>query len=73
METRAEYVAWAKRRALEYLDVGEIEQAYTSMASDLQQHDELRNHPAIQLGLLLLLGGHLSTVREMRKFIEDFN
>ena len=33
--TRAEHLAWCKKRALEYVDAGDLLQAYTSMASDL--------------------------------------
>ena len=34
---RDEHLAWAKRRALEYLAAGELMEAFTSMASDLNK------------------------------------
>jgi hypothetical protein len=71
--TRAEHLDWAKRRALEYCDMGDVEQAYSSMASDLRKHPETENHSALALGFSLLLNGHLSTPVKMRKFIEGFN
>ena len=71
--TRAEHLAWCKRRALEYVEAGDIQQAFTSMASDLGKHDETAGHSAIQLGMMMLMGGHLSTATEMRKFINGFN
>lgn len=37
---RAEHVRWAKTRALEYLDQGDLGQALASMVSDLGKHPE---------------------------------
>lgn len=71
--TRQEHLAWCKKRALEYVDMGDIPQAYTSMASDLNKHTETAGHPGIQLGMMLQLTGKLKTPDEMRKFIEGFN
>jgi hypothetical protein len=34
MKDRAEHLAWAKQRALEYLDAGDIANAVTSMDND---------------------------------------
>lgn len=71
--TRDEHMRWAKDRALAYLP-GDPDQAFASLASDLQKHPETEGHPAVGLGLglMLLLGGHLDTPEEMRKFIEGF-
>lgn len=44
--TRAEHVAFSKRRALQYLDRGDIEGAMTSFISDLGDHPETAGHPA---------------------------
>ena len=71
--SRADHLAWCKRRPLEYCDMGDVNQAYASMASDLGKHPETANHAAIQLGMMLLMGGHLSSTMEMRKFIEGFH
>jgi len=71
--TRQEHLEWCKKRALEYVDSGDLADAYASMASDLNKHPETENHAAIQLGMMLLMGGHLSTIDKMRKFIEGFN
>ena len=70
---RAEHVAWCKKRALEYIDKGDLIQAYASMTSDLTQHEETKTHAAIGLGMSLLVIGKLSTSTEMRKFIEGFH
>ncbi len=71
--TRDEHLAWCKQRALEYVDRGDTTNAYASMGSDLNKHPETANHPAIQLGMTLLMTGHLSRPHEMRKFINGFN
>jgi hypothetical protein len=71
-DSRAEHLAWAKERALEYVDAGELQQAYTSMASDLSKHPDTAGHAGIELGMMLLMSGHLGTAREMREFIEGF-
>lgn len=73
MATRSEHMTWCKERALRYVDEGDLSGAYSSMASDLQKHPETENHSAISLGMMLLMGGKLSTVESMRRFIEGFN
>jgi hypothetical protein len=70
---RTEHLEWAKHRALEYLDAGDLNNAFASMTADLRKHPELENHCGIELGVLLMFGGFLSTDREMRKWIEGFN
>ena len=71
--SRAEHLAYCKRRALACIDAGEIAQAFASMASDLNAHPKTRNHGALELGMMLLMAGKLSTPVEMRRFIEGFN
>ena len=70
---RAEHLQWCKDRALEYCDRGDFRNAMSSMLSDLGKHDETRNHPAIDVGMMLMLTGNLSTDHQVRKFIEGFN
>lgn len=71
--TRADHLAWCKQRALEYVDVGDLQQAFVSMTSDLGKHKETIDHIGIRLGLTLMVSGKLGIPREMRKFIEGFN
>lgn len=70
---REDHLKWAKDRALEYCDANDPSQAFASIASDLRKHPETASHPALQLGMMMLMGGHLSTPEAMRKFIEGFN
>jgi len=46
------------------------EQAFASMGSDLNKHEETRGHIGMQLGMAMLLSGNWG---EMRSFIEGFN
>jgi len=71
--TRQEHLEWCKKRALEHVDNDDINQAWDSMCSDLEKHPKTAGHSAIQLGIMMLMSGHLSTQDRMRKFIEGFN
>lgn len=70
---RQEHLEWSKKRALEYLDDGDLQQALISMFSDLGKHTELANHVGIELGMMLLVAGQLSTSNQVRDFIIGFN
>ena len=41
--TRDEHLQWAKQRARWYLDRGQLQNAVTSMGSDLMKHPELQD------------------------------
>lgn len=72
--TRGEHLAWCKKRALaELARGGTPTNAWASMLSDMQKHDETRDHLALELGMMMLASGQLSSVQAMKKFIEDFN
>lgn len=71
--TRTEHMDWAKERAITIAKTGDIKGAWASMVSDLGKHDETAGHAAIELGMMMQMGGHLSSQPEMIKFIEDFN
>lgn len=70
---RTEHLAWCKSRALAYVDRGDINNAFASLASDLNKHEGTRAHSGMELGGLLLLAGHLNSAEQMRDFIEGFN
>jgi hypothetical protein len=72
--TRAEHLQWCKDRAIEILDKGgSPAEAYASFASDMGKHNDTANHSALQLGMMMLFGGHNQTNEEMKKFINGFN
>lgn len=70
---RQQHLDWCKQRALEYADRGDVTQAWASMASDIGKHEETAGHAGLELGMMMLMAGMLSTGPEMRKFIEGFN
>jgi hypothetical protein len=70
---RTEHLNWAKQRALEHVEHGELFDAIASMASDLRKHPELANHVGLDLMIRLQLSGHLNTPERVRKIIEGFN
>jgi hypothetical protein len=73
MMTRKEHLAWAKQRALEYVENNDLTNAYASMVSDISKHTELEGHPAIMLGMMEMANSGLNTKDSMRHFIEGFN
>jgi len=70
---RAEHLQWAKDRALEYADQGDVANAMASLRSDLNKHPETKNRAAMELMVMLAMNGHLSAPGKLRKFIEGFN
>lgn len=72
-KSRQEHMDWCKGRALEYVEAGDVQGAFTSMTSDLSKHPDTAGHVGIQLGTMQLMGGMLHTPAQMRKFIEGFN
>jgi hypothetical protein len=69
--TRDEHLAWAKKRALEYLDVGDLMNAFTSMGSDLSKHPDLKKIGAMMfpVGMLYVMR---HDARQLRSWIEGF-
>lgn len=73
IQPRALHLEWCKQRALAYCDEGCLQLALSSMFSDLKKHPKTADHPAIGLGVGLILSGDLNTRGQVRKFIEGFN
>lgn len=73
--TRKEHLDWCKKRALEYVDAGDLTQAFTSFASDVNKEPETTDVAKLitTLGMPLLIMGALNTAREMRSHIEGYN
>jgi len=63
---RLAHLAWCKARALDYLDVGDIRSAITTILLDLTKNDETRalcTHPVAREGMRICLGGDLHAAR----------
>jgi len=70
MTPRAEHLEWCKKRALEYLSQGELQNAVTSMGSDMGKHPET----GVNAGLLLIGAMYAQEGRteEVRRWINGF-
>lgn len=74
--TRAEYLQWAKDRALAYVDKGELSEAMTSMLSAMNKREDTKFKSGSTLGVLIHLGiMHIQNndTRKMRRWVEGFN
>jgi hypothetical protein len=72
MRTREEHLAWAKARALEYLDKGDLESAVASMGSDLGKHDETRKLATHYLLLPAMFYAARGDRAGVKRWIEGF-
>ena len=70
---RVEHLEWCKQRALEYVEIGDLDNAVTSMLSDLTKHPKTADHVGIRLGMMMLIAGQLSTEIQVKNFITGFN
>ena len=70
---RDEHLEWCKTRALEYVEANDTSQAFASFMSDMGKHIETSSHSTLEMGMMMLMGGHLSTPQQMREWIEGFN
>lgn len=72
---RAEHLAWAKQRALEYADQGDTGNAIASLMQDLAGHPETAQSCEVVTSLMtpLAMMGQFDRPGELRKFIEGFN
>ena len=74
MVTREEHLAQCKQRALECVERGDLQEAFTSMAAGVEKHPETEHHRATnKMGLGLLEVGSLHTPGEMRAWINGYN
>ena len=68
--TREQHLAWCRQRALEYLAIGDIQNAVRSMMSDLQKHNETRSISNRELmALSVMMSGDLDLAR---RYIDGF-
>jgi hypothetical protein len=73
MQPRAQHLEWCKKRALAYVDQGYVQQALSSMISDLRKHPKTADHPGIALAVGSIAFGDLTTKDQVRDFVQCFN
>ena len=71
MRTREEHLQWCKDRALSYLNAGSLRDAFASMTSDMNKHEETKgvNQAVGHLGFLYVLNHDRDG---MRRWIKGF-
>jgi hypothetical protein len=70
MKSREEHLAWCKTRAMEYWRAGDLENAVTSMGSDLDKHPETKCNPSLlALGIMYITDSDYDGVK---RWIEGF-
>lgn len=69
---RQSHLEWCKKRAHEYLAKGDVQNAVTSMLSDMNKHPEteLKSPTLAMLGMVAIQSGDVS---QARRFIDGFN
>jgi hypothetical protein len=70
MRDAQEHIEFAKQRAMEYLDRGDIKNAVMSITSDLGKHPETKDHPALGMGMMI---AQLNSDRDAREWISGIN
>lgn len=68
--TRDEHIEWCKRRAYEYLNVGDNQQAIASFLSDMTKHEETKEHFVQELLARYLFSNIGGVLNEARSLIE---
>jgi hypothetical protein len=68
--TRSEHLQWAKDRALREIDKADM---WASFMSDMSKHEELKDHVALPLGMMMLIGPRPQNRNDFVRFIEGFN
>jgi hypothetical protein len=71
--TRQQHMEWCKKRAHEYLDRGDVQNAVASMLSDLNKHDETKLSPGSVLSALGMRAAMSGDHHEATRFIDGFN
>jgi hypothetical protein len=67
--TRQEHLDWAKKRALEYCDRGELQHALDSLIADLGKHPETDDPSMMEVYCVRWMEGKLDTQKKMQEFI----
>lgn len=73
--TREEHLDWCKKRAMEYVNKGELLEGVTSMMSDLTKHPDTasRSGPLAVLGVFALQQAQSGDRAGVVRYITGFN
>ena len=70
---REDHLAWCKRRALQYVDRGQVIEGLTSMLSDMGKHPETQSPALTTMTMGLIMIGSLDSPEAARRHIEGFH
>jgi hypothetical protein len=70
---RAEHLQWCKDRAIEYVELGDYDNAMASMLNDLTKHPETHDPIVARETMRILLAIPPLTEAKIRNWIEGFN
>lgn len=73
MRSRSDHLAWAKARAIEYIDLGQPHLAIAFMLSDLGKHDAWDGEVLETLGVLGTFEALRRGVSGVCAWVEGFN
>ena len=74
--TRQEHMDWCKKRAMEYVNQGDLINGVTSMMSDLEKHPETASKPGsvlVMLGLMAAQQAQQGDREAVVRYIKGFN
>lgn len=71
--TRAAHLQWAKDRALEYVEAGDLTNACASILSDIGKHPQIDPSTIQTLWAMEAMTGGLNTADNVRRFINGIN
>lgn len=71
--TRQEHLDWCKKRALEYVDRGDLQSAVASMMSDMDKHEETKLGSGSILSAMGLMAAMSGNPADVRRYITGFN
>lgn len=70
---REEHLQRCKERAMEYIKRDDYINAWVCFSSDMEKHEETKNHPALPIGIRMLAAGQICSVSAMERLIKGFN
>ena len=71
--TRTEHLRWCKERAIAYLDAGDLQNAVTSMGSDMRRHPKTDSPLLAFLFMAGMADAQRGDSAAVRKWVEGFN
>jgi hypothetical protein len=69
---RSAHIQNCKNEAYVYLDKNDFASAWAAFYKDMKENKLTENHPALVIGMHLVLSGHITTIEQLRKHIDGY-